>query len=207
MDVGCGTGNVLEKVVALGSWSGVGVDISPQMVAYAQKKYPKFEILEATATQLPFNDQYFSVIVCLGVMEYIPAYALALAEISRIMTKQGDVIISIPNKNSLFRKLRKIEFFLFSPFKRLQAKITGKVHTTNKICHQQWTADSFVLQLNAVGLQVQSLNYCTYGVLSPKLVRDKWNINLSLWLTKKINKKPLFNRYLANTIVIHAKAR
>lgn len=170
-----------------------------------KKKYPQFEILEATATQLPFNNQSFSVIVCLGVMEYIPAYALALAEISRIITKQGDVIISIPNKNSLFRKLRKLEVFLFSPFKRLQAKITGKVHSTHSICHQQWTADDFAQQLNDVDLQVQSLNYCTYGVLSPKLVRDKWNINLSLWLTQKINKKPLFNRYLANTIVIHAK--
>jgi SAM-dependent methyltransferase len=60
LDVGCGNGWTVRRMMALGAGEGVGVDISAEMVALAQ---PPGRYLQASADQLPFPDARFSHVI------------------------------------------------------------------------------------------------------------------------------------------------
>lgn len=205
LDLGCGTGDSFRRIIESGNWSITGVDISEEMVKSAQENYPQIDISLANATKLPFKENQFSTVVALGIIEYIPASDKAITEITRVLDKRGHLIISIPNKHSLFRKLRKLESAMSKPVKRVIYAMLNKTDHQQEIFHQKWQLETFVQKLETQALKVEQINYCTYGLLSPKLERSKLNIKLCLWLTKNLNASNWLNKHLANTIIIHAR--
>jgi SAM-dependent methyltransferase len=81
--------------------SVTGVDIDPAAIAHAQAKYVSvanisFEAI--TDHRLPYPDGSFDVITCFEVIEHVPDPALVIAEIARLLSKDGLLLISTPNK-------------------------------------------------------------------------------------------------------------
>ncbi|MFT5879879.1 MAG: glycosyltransferase involved in cell wall biosynthesis/ubiquinone [Moritella sp.] len=205
LDLGCGTGDSFTQIADSGNWTITGIDISEEMVKSAQANYPNIDISVANATKLPFEENEFSTVVALGLIEYISSSDKVIAEIKRVLGESGHLIISIPNKNSFFRKFRKLESAISSPLKLLFYKVLNKTDHKPDIFHQQWKLQNFIYKLEAQALVAQQVNYCTYGLLSPKLERSPWNIKLCLWLTKKLPASHWLHKHLANTIIIQAK--
>jgi SAM-dependent methyltransferase len=70
------------------------------------------EFYVADAIETPFADEYFDVIVSLGMFEYLKDPTHFLAEIRRILKPNGIVLFTCHNKKSLRRTLsRKMSFF------------------------------------------------------------------------------------------------
>lgn len=205
LDLGCGTGNSFKQINHSGDWHITGVDISEAMVNSAKQQYPELNLSVANATQLPFAESTFATVVALGVIEYIAASNTVLSEIKRVLNHNGDLIISIPNQSSIFRKLRKIESVFTVPIKQLIHKIITKTEYKQAIFHQQWQLSDFIDKLQIENINVKQVNYCSYALLSPKLEQSAWNIQLCQKLTLSINTTSWLNKYLANTIIIHAK--
>ncbi len=69
LDIGCGTGALLELTVARGA-TGVGVDISPAMVAAAAKRIPRaeFVVADAQTDDLAAHGPFDAVVSRFGVM-------------------------------------------------------------------------------------------------------------------------------------------
>lgn len=61
---------------------------------------------EANSSKLPYEDDSFSCVVFAGVIQYIKDYDKAMQEISRVLRKNGKLIIASVNKDSMFRRLR-----------------------------------------------------------------------------------------------------
>ena len=94
IDVCCGSGVLTEAIVEHSAPASVlGVDVSPQQIAFARqhRTYPdvSFEIADAMA--LPFDTGSFDVAACGLGLNYIPNPAGGLEEFSRVIHPGGTI--------------------------------------------------------------------------------------------------------------------
>lgn len=96
LDLGCGDG----RSVAIWSLFGVpfGLELSPEAVREANKCYPEFKIIEGDATNTPFEDNSFDVVINQEVIEHIENQESLLQECHRILKNGGHLILTTPNK-------------------------------------------------------------------------------------------------------------
>ncbi len=90
LDVGCGTGELLARLVRDGAVA-TGVDPSPPMAARARADNPGVPVADGDAEHLPFADDAFDVVLALNVVHLADDTAAALAEISRVLAPGGRV--------------------------------------------------------------------------------------------------------------------
>jgi ubiquinone/menaquinone biosynthesis C-methylase UbiE len=96
LEVGCGAGNILEKV-PLGNL--FGIDISSFILTKARQKLSeKADLFQADAQNLPFKDRVFRQVICSEVLEHLLDPSASLREIERILNHQGIAVISVPNE-------------------------------------------------------------------------------------------------------------
>lgn len=103
LDVGCGEG---RHAVAAAPDAGavVGVDLDPERLAAAREDYETYAdgtpgtFLRGDALSLPFADGAFDVVVCSEVLEHIPDYGAAVAELRRVCRPGGALAVSVPRE-------------------------------------------------------------------------------------------------------------
>jgi ubiquinone/menaquinone biosynthesis C-methylase UbiE len=98
LDIGCGTGWAVRHAAALtaGRGSFFGIDISPGMIEKAQASNPdraNIHFLTANAQELPFEVDYFNIIICTNSFHHYPDPKKALREIRRVLQVGGRVYI------------------------------------------------------------------------------------------------------------------
>ena len=104
LEVGCGTGLLLSRL-APNARRAEGVDLSPGMLAKARDRGLK--VREGSATELPYEDHSFDVVVSFKVLAHVPDIGLALLEMARV-TKPGGVMLAEFYNPVSFRGLAKI---------------------------------------------------------------------------------------------------
>jgi 2-polyprenyl-3-methyl-5-hydroxy-6-metoxy-1,4-benzoquinol methylase len=89
LDLGCGEGYLVEKYQKLGYHNIVGLDLN----------YSSSYVQRGDIRSTPFENESFDVILCLDVIEHLTFsdQTLALREISRILNKNGIVLLALPN--------------------------------------------------------------------------------------------------------------
>lgn len=92
LDVGCGPGALTEALaVRLGATSVVAVDPSEPFLAATRERLPGVMVLEASAEQLPFDDQVFDLSVAQLVVHFMRDPLAGATEMRRV-TRSGGVI-------------------------------------------------------------------------------------------------------------------
>ena len=109
LDLGVGGGRTTPHLSRLAS-RYVGVDYAPKMIAACQQKFPQLEFLVADATNLALlSDRTFDcVVMAFNGMDYlIPGKSRqqCLAEIHRVLKKDGVLIFSSHNPRAIFSRL------------------------------------------------------------------------------------------------------
>lgn len=105
LSVGSGPGMAASIVLAQRR-PFYGVDISLQMLKECRKQYPGSAQLALSAAdmgRLPFRDASFNCVLCLGAIEYAQDIQQVLDEISRVLDRDGILIVSMQNKNGIYR--------------------------------------------------------------------------------------------------------
>jgi SAM-dependent methyltransferase len=105
LDVGCGYGGVTATLAsALGISEVHGVDIDPDVIGEACGK--GVAALRAdVAAGLPYPDVAFDLVTSFGMLDYLPWFDGALAEISRVLRPGGLAAIALPNLASWHNRL------------------------------------------------------------------------------------------------------
>jgi len=116
LEVGCGAGNILEKIT--GGSLLVGIDISEFILQKAGNRLKnRTTLLKADAENLPFKDGSFNKIYCSEVLEHLLRPERVVKEISRILKSEGLFILSVPNEDLInFCKQLLIQWGLFRIF-------------------------------------------------------------------------------------------
>ena len=99
LDVGCGTGDMAARLAERG-YEVWGVDIAEPMIRYASHRHKSCRFRVGDAESIPFEDDTFDAVVCLGVIEYLADDAPALSEIRRVLKPGGSAVVSTPSAAS-----------------------------------------------------------------------------------------------------------
>ena len=124
-DVACGEGygsNILSQKAKM----VIGVDISNEAVVHANTKYSssKLKYLKGSVDQLPLESSSIDVFVSFETIEHITVQEQMLSEITRVLKREGMLIISSPEKsNYQDKQVEKNQFhakeLYFNEFKNL----------------------------------------------------------------------------------------
>lgn len=106
LDVGFGSGVYIEELLRMG-FECSGVDISQEMVDAGRKRLKTFvdsgrlHLALGEVEHLPFGDNTFDLVLCIGVLGYLLRDEQALAELKRIVKPGGYLLINLTNMLSL----------------------------------------------------------------------------------------------------------
>src|SRR3954465_13744416 len=106
LEVGCGTGLILDRVARFAR-SAVGIDLSAGMLVKAQQR--GLRVAQASATALPIATASVDVAYSFNVLAHIPDIQGALREMARVVRPGGWVLAEFYNARSLRRLVKAIK--------------------------------------------------------------------------------------------------
>ena len=121
LDISCGSGNLLDKLVKVNFHNLYGFDLSLEMLKVAQKKLPSTVILQnGDVHKLPFSENTFDFVITTEAFHHYYSQKRALLEMKRV-TKAGGSIIVV-DVNFFLRPIH----FLFEQFEPGCKKINSR---------------------------------------------------------------------------------
>ena len=144
LDVGCGTGRVHHALwmrTVLRPHGYVGVDVTAAMVERAKKRYPGVDFRVADVHDLPFADGAFGSVVCVDVLQHLPAIEEPIAELCRVAREQVFLLLWLPNR--------------WEPGPRELVHITIPDHGVNADFYENtWTDEEVLAACDAAGGEI-----------------------------------------------------
>ncbi len=96
LDIACGTGYGSSLLLFRGAKRIYGGDISEEAIKFAKEHYRNIDFRVMNAEQLPFEDNFFDVIVSLETLEHLSNPEKFVGEAKRLLKTGGVLIISTP---------------------------------------------------------------------------------------------------------------
>jgi len=106
LEVGCGTGMILKEIDRIAS-KAVGIDISPGMLEQAKAR--GLNVLEGTATELPFDDETFDTVYSFKVLAHVEQIETAMQEVARVLRPGGRAALEFYNTRSLRYLIKRLK--------------------------------------------------------------------------------------------------
>ena len=97
LDVGCGTGRLIRQLLDRGA-EIVGLDISPEMLKIARKKFKKTTFIEGNIENMPFPDDNFNIVIASFVIVHLKDLRKAFDEVYRVLKPGGIFIVTNINQ-------------------------------------------------------------------------------------------------------------
>lgn len=187
LDVGCGFGEFAG--VFIESQIEVGVDISVEDLIRAEKQKKYLKLIAADARKLPFQNESFSTVLSVSVLEHIAKPELSMKEIYRVLKPKGLFIFTVPTidlNNYLFYPV----FFRRVGFPKLADIYLRSYHRAfkhvNIISPKSWTA-----MATKIGFKIMSVQ----GTFSARLVKF-FDLSLLTALPSQISRWLLGTRWI-----------
>jgi ubiquinone/menaquinone biosynthesis C-methylase UbiE len=155
LDAGCGASPLVQRLTELG-YDAWGLDHSFRMLQEAHS-VPRGRFVQGDIEALPFPDEAFDAVVCLGVLDYLPSDEFALRELSRVIRKGGTLMLSLPQKVNV-PVIVELGLYLQKKLVALLGAETKLSHSSSQI-RTKWPAlqrrDSSLTLLKHVGFVPQ----------------------------------------------------
>jgi ubiquinone/menaquinone biosynthesis C-methylase UbiE len=156
LEIGLGQGMESEFFIKSGAiWTGIDVSTvaCERVLNRIRLKNLNGRVINASATELPFNDSEFDLVFSHGVLHHIPDVEKAAHEMSRVLSPGGKLIVMVYSKysiNYLFSILiiRRIGLGVIYPLYLLGIKFEGKylkhLENLHNLGFQYLRADNFL---------------------------------------------------------------
>lgn len=118
LDVGCGTGLFLNKLIAPERLL-VGVDFSTPMLEEAMKRTEEPILISADADHLPFSDKSFDLVLSFTLVQNMPDPKLTIREMKRVTELGGKLIVTGLKKKHSPEEIE--EFMISAGLKKIRA--------------------------------------------------------------------------------------
>jgi SAM-dependent methyltransferase len=104
LDVGCGTGDYLAGMSALG-WQCFGCDVSEGALAVARRRLPRATLYHGTLDDVPFEGNVFDAVTLWHSLEHLEEPLGSLKRIRDLLVTDGRLRVAVPNIDSWEAKL------------------------------------------------------------------------------------------------------
>jgi ubiquinone/menaquinone biosynthesis C-methylase UbiE len=101
LDIGCGTGNILNFFSNNGYKKLYGIDINKYTLSIATKNCPQAVIKYGDIYKIPFDKNKFDIVILTEVIEHLDHPEVAIIEIKRVLKKNGVLLLTTPNRMGL----------------------------------------------------------------------------------------------------------
>jgi SAM-dependent methyltransferase len=173
LDVGCGPGVMTREILDAGCefW---GVDGSPRMIAAGRRRFSGFaraHFAVADAVALPFADETFDGVLCIGVIDRVPRPEAVIAELGRVLKPRGTLVMAFPNLLSPYALWRSHVFYAgIGCAKRVLVRFGIRPRGLD-LCSagRLWTPRAARRTVEALVGEVQEVAYYHFGVLPSPL--------------------------------------
>jgi SAM-dependent methyltransferase len=105
LDVGCGTGDLAERIARESGADVVAVDLSPRMVELTAAR--GIDARVGDAQELPYADGAFDCALAAWMLYHVPDVGRALGELARVL-RPGGRLVAVTNSNDHLRELREL---------------------------------------------------------------------------------------------------
>ena len=152
LEIGFGGGTALSQIAArLQTGTVCGVDISPDLVLKAERKFRKeilagrVRVLSGGVSQLPFSDRAFDRVFTINTIYFWPDPLQGMREILRVLQTGGRAIVALRSKETMQNyAVTKYDFHLYLPdeaaalmrsagFRDVQVELRHEGTLTNEI--------------------------------------------------------------------------
>lgn len=114
LEIGCGQGADLSRFASAGAQT-FGCDLTPKHCQISRRFVAtmggKAEIVQASATDLPYDTGSFDLVYSFGVLLLVPDLARAVAEIHRVLKPGGTVMVMFYNQQSLHYYVKTLYYY------------------------------------------------------------------------------------------------
>lgn len=187
LDLGTGTGH-LAKALAERGFAVTAVDGSPVMLQRATTRSPGLvHGVHADAGQLPFSDGAFDLVVALGLLPWVPDPAVAVAEMRRVCSRAGHVLVSSDSKHRLHWMLDPLYNPSLKGARRTVASALGAQparRTPTASLHAPEVVNDMLRAAGARPLRTVPVGYGPFTFLGKPILRDETGQRLSTRLER-----------------------
>ena len=97
LDIGIGNGEITELLIKSGySTTAIGLDLDTYDIDLQAIKTQGANLIECSVERMPFEDNQFDFIVMSHILEHVMNIGVALAEVRRVLSKTGKLLIIVP---------------------------------------------------------------------------------------------------------------
>jgi 2-polyprenyl-3-methyl-5-hydroxy-6-metoxy-1,4-benzoquinol methylase len=196
LEIGCGAGHTLPDLVDMG-FEVDAIDLSEQMVARASEHVRRHRpgascrVATGDIERLDFATAQFDAVLLMGVLEYLPSHAQAIAELARVLKPGGCAVIAVPNGASAYHVTRT----MYRKVRRALGAASGQASAGNPCLPWQLDGD-----LTAAGMRKIECAACNFIFfpLKDRAPRLSDRINRLLTPAARLPAAPLLGaQYLA----------
>jgi ubiquinone/menaquinone biosynthesis C-methylase UbiE len=181
LDAGCGTGGLSRKLQQSGHLVSA-VDNNSLAVNLAKKKGVKAQ--KSSLDKLPFASNLFDVVVCIDVLYHkqIGNDLKALRELTRVLKKNGLIIIRVPALAQLASNHDKL------------------VHT-----RERYQKEKLIKLINKTPLRIEKISFVNFCLFLPLLIKVLYEKMLRIQVKSAVNKpSPVLNRILTKLLLLES---
>lgn len=195
LEVGCASGTLVDSLRDT-AVEYHGVDISPKMVAACRKRYSDMahaSFAVADARRLPYDNQVFDAVLCVGMLEYAEDEAVVVREFARVLRESGVCLITGINAWSPYNAWDRLVY----------RRITG--HRPAAIVHEYHSVRQYRNMLEREELRVSEVEYFGFDLLPPPLDRRFAALSSTVGRKLEILRTTLFARLFSGFVVMAVK--
>jgi ubiquinone/menaquinone biosynthesis C-methylase UbiE len=182
LEIGCGPAVMTPELLAMG-FQVMGIDMSREMLHRAEQRMAGHPLEKrchfalGDVERLHFASGTFNAVVCMGVLEYLPRYERALAEIARVLAPGGVAVLAVPNRASAYHVARRGYLALRSVDRQLRGR-SAPVGVPHNRC-VPWELDRELANAGLRKVESQACNFIFFP-LQELLPRASESINRAL---------------------------
>ena len=101
LDVGCGDGAFTTRLGVDRFSEIIGIDVQEtylESFRQSVKDDPRYKVLNMSASEMTFPNNYFDGIVTIETLEHVPDLTKAAVEMARVLKPGGELLITVPNR-------------------------------------------------------------------------------------------------------------
>jgi ubiquinone/menaquinone biosynthesis C-methylase UbiE len=209
LDAGCGPGVIIDALINHGHHV-VGIDITSDMVKEANRTIQKYSsngsaCLLADIEALPFKNSSFDVVICSGVLQYLPTDQLSTREMSRLIKNNGLLIVTLPNILRInilfdpfyyfFRGTKYISHKLFkNNMRRIKELSPNDFHSNDNFRNRRywyWQLNGLCKQFGLKKFDALSVGYGPLTFCGKEFLSRVISLKISMLLDKLSKKRSL----------------